>query len=423
MPTISKSSLQTNADFVEQGFRTWLFISVYALAILGTFMGVMTPILSTLPLKIHSLQAANSAGALSMILSAGSFTALISTPIFGRLSDETASPLGMRRPYLLLACGGSLLGTWTVLAGNNTITILLGWCAVQLSFNAAIAVLAAILVDQIPLQLRGTVSGIFGMCGPAGLVLGTYLVSQMSGMPTLMFWGPELFAIATILLFAAILPDKTREPIASSRLQTLPWLLEFISDLQGQSDFVWALASRFLLQFGSSVILSYQALYLMRHFHVSEAAMPSLIFDCAVAYSGSVAAFSVLGGKISDLIKRRKGPVLIASLIQATGLAAAVAGGTINSYILGIAVAGAGHGIYMGVDMALLVDVLPGKKDKIAKNLALGNVAITLSQMIAPAIGMMLLTISPQNYTLVFLTAGSLSAIAGFTVLPIKSAR
>src|SRR5689334_11742270 len=74
------------------------FLALYTLAVLGTFSGVMTPIISTLPLKVHALVGSGSAASLSLILSAGSFAALLTGPLVGKISDETRSAIGMRKP-------------------------------------------------------------------------------------------------------------------------------------------------------------------------------------------------------------------------------------------------------------------------------------------------------------------------------------
>ena len=78
----------------------WRFIALYASAYTSTCLLFLAPLLVTLALKINTLvgidQAPNS---LSLVTGVGSFLAIFANPFFGKLSDRTSSPLGMRRPW------------------------------------------------------------------------------------------------------------------------------------------------------------------------------------------------------------------------------------------------------------------------------------------------------------------------------------
>src|SRR2546421_1578468 len=85
-----------------------VFIAAYAAAYFGTWMALLTPIIVALPLRIAQIDAKGEAGDLSLILGIGAIFALVANPLFGKLSDRTRSPLGMRRPWVV---GGVITGT------------------------------------------------------------------------------------------------------------------------------------------------------------------------------------------------------------------------------------------------------------------------------------------------------------------------
>jgi hypothetical protein len=62
--------------------------------------------------------------------------------------------------------------------------------------------------------------------------------------------------------------------------------------------------------------------------------------------------------------------------------------------LLGIAITGTGHGIYEGVDLTLVTEVLPDRDRHAAKDLGLLNIANTLPQVIAPLAAPAILVLS-----------------------------
>ena len=86
---------------------------------------------------------------------------------------------------------------------------------------------------------------------------------------------------------------------------------------------------------------------------------------------------------------------------------------------------GVAYGIYVGVDLALVVDVLPNPDDS-GKDLGVFNMANALPQTVAPLFGAALLAVASadnQNYTLLLYTAGVASLLGALIVLPIKKVR
>ncbi|HEY7416888.1 MAG TPA: MFS transporter, partial [Ktedonobacteraceae bacterium] len=83
---------------------------------------------------------------------------------------------------------------------------------------------------------------------------------------------------------------------------------------------------------------------------------------------------------------------------------------------------GAGFGLFLGVDMALAVRVLPSAQAR-AKDLGIMYDAIYLSLIMSPIIGGGILNIFQNNFALLFVVAALSSVLAALWILPIKTVR
>src|SRR5450755_3346087 len=107
----------------------WGFISLYTLAYMSTCLVFLAPALVTLALKVNSLvgidQAPNS---LALVTGIGALVAMFGNPLFGRMSDRTSSPRGMRRPWMVIGLVGGSLGILLVALAPDVPLVLVGWC-------------------------------------------------------------------------------------------------------------------------------------------------------------------------------------------------------------------------------------------------------------------------------------------------------
>ena len=87
------------------------FIALYALAYIGTILLFLAPLLVSLSLKVNALVGTDRApNSLALVAGVGAFLAMFANPFFGRMSDRTASPLGMRRPWMVTGLLGGSAG-------------------------------------------------------------------------------------------------------------------------------------------------------------------------------------------------------------------------------------------------------------------------------------------------------------------------
>ncbi|MGZ4611231.1 MAG: MFS transporter [Actinomycetes bacterium] len=401
----------------------WGFISLYTLAFISTSLLFLAPLLVTLALKVNSLVGTTEAPkSLSLVAGVGALLSIFANPVFGRLSDRTASRLGMRRPWLVGGLLGGSLGILIVALAPNILVVLLGWCLAQLFFNALLAALVAVLPDQIPPAQRGSVSGVLGVCVPIASVAGTFLVKLFTGNQIAMFLVPCAIGGFFILLFAAGLDDRRLD-----RADRPPWSLRevastFYINPRRCPDFAWAFASRFLFVLAYAFLATYQTYYLLDKIGTAENDVPRQVFLGTLVQSTAVVAASLLGGRLSDQTGRRKIFVLAASAVYGVAMFVIAAASGFNGFLVGMAIGGLGFGVYVAVDLALAADVLPDKASA-AKDLGVFNIAGALPFSVAPAVAPAILAVADGSYGVLYAVAGASALLGAAAILPVKGVR
>jgi MFS family permease len=400
----------------------WGFIALYALALMGTSLLFLAPLLVTLALKVNSLVGIEQApSSLGLITGVAALLAMVANPFFGKMSDRTSSTLGMRRPWMIIGLVGGSLGILVVALAPNIPVVLLGWCIAQVMFNAILAALIAVLPDQVQTTQRGLVSGVLGVCLPIASVTGTFVVQLFTGNQLAMFLAPCAIGGFFVLLFVVVLKDRRLD-----KADKPPWSLrEFASTFyvnpKENPDFAWAFASRFLLVLAYAFLTTFQAYYLLNKIGSAESDVPRQIFLGTLVQSALIVAASLISGKLSDLTGRRKIFVLAAAIVYGMAMFVIAIASNFNGFLVGMAIGGLGFGMYVAVDLALVADVL-GDKDN-AKDLGVFNIASALPFSIAPAIAPAVLAIGGGNYGVLYAFAGVCAVIGAVAILPVKTVR
>ena len=282
------------------------FIAVYAGAYFALWMALLTPVIVTLAIRVQQIDPAGKAGSLSLVLGVGAFFALVSNPFFGKLSDRTASRFGMRRPWIVAGAIASTLGLLIIALAQSITGVLIGWCLSQTAFNALLAVVVAVLPDQVPEEQRGRVSGVLGMCQSAAQVAGTFIAQQLAYSSFWMFMLPAAINLVACLVLAVTLRDRTIDRSQVPPYSFGEFLRSFWVNPIKHSDFGWAWAGRFLLFMGLATLISYQVFYLTDHLGRDPESVPQLIFTSTLVLSACVVVSSYAGGWLSDRFRRRK---------------------------------------------------------------------------------------------------------------------
>jgi MFS family permease len=400
----------------------WQFIALYAAAYTGTSLMLVAPLLVTLALKVNAVAGTGqAAGSLALVTGVGALLAMVANPIFGRLSDRTTSPLGMRRPWMLLGLIGGCVGIIVVAVAPNVPVLLVGWCLAQLFFNALLAVQAAVLPDQVPAAQRGLVSGVLGVCLPVASVSGTFLVQLFTGSPLAMFLAPCALGAVFVVWFAVTLDDRRLSAADKPAWSVRELASTFYVSPRRNPDFAWVFASRFLFVLAYAFLATYQAFFLLRHIGSAQSEVPEQIFLGTLAQSAVLVTASLIAGRLSDRTGRRKIFVVTAAIVYGLAMFLVAVASDFNGFLVGVAISGLGFGAYMAVDLALVADVLPG--DAHAKDLGVLNIANALPFSVAPALAAAVLAAGGGSYGLLYAVAGLSALMGAGAILPVKRVR
>lgn len=399
------------------------FVTAYAVSYAGGALLFLAPLLVSLALKVNALVGIEQAPrSLALVTGVGSLLAMVSNPLFGRLSDRTTSRFGMRRPWMVIGLAGGTVGTLIVAVAPNVTVVLLGWCLAQVFLNAILAAQAAVLPDQVPMAQRGMVSGVLGICLPVASVAATYLVQLFDEASLGMFVVPCLVGGLCVVGFAVTLRDRRLDPDDRP-----PWSLRqlaesfYVNPLRHR-DFAWAFVSRFLLVTAYAFLVTYQAYFLIEELDRTPEEVPHLIYLGTLVQSAALVLASPISGRVSDRLGRRKVFVAAAAAVYALALVVIAGAGSLDGYLVGMAIGGFGFGMYMAVDLALVVDVLP-ETGSAAKDLGVLNIAGALPFALAPAVAPAILLVGQGSYAALYLVAGCCALAGAAAILPVRRVR
>jgi MFS family permease len=364
------------------------WVALLVLANLGVWMAFFTPIQVLLPEQIAAIDPGHKEAMLGWVTGIGAFVAVLANPIAGALSDRTAFSVrgrafGRRHVWTL---GAALLGALALvmLSGQHTVAgVIVGWVLAQACFNAMLAALTAAVPDRVPVGQRGAVSGWIGIPQVLGVVLGVVLVTAIvSGV------GAGYVAVAIAVAVLALpftlataddpLPREHRAPLRVRAILAGMW----VSPRQ-HPDFAWAWITRFLVQLGNALGTLYLLYFLtdrVHHPHPDEGLLVLILI-----YTAGLVATTVVAGRRSDRTGRRQIFVVWSGVVMAAAAVMLAAWPTWPVAIVAAAVLGAGYGVYVAVDAALITQVLPVAIDR-AKDLGVINIANSAPQVLGPAL-------------------------------------
>jgi MFS family permease len=399
---------------VRRSWVGWLFA-----ANLGLWMAFFTPVQVLLPEQISAIGTADKEAALGWVTAVGALVAIVVNPLAGALSDRTRFTLAGRvygrRHVWTLAGAAVSLGSIVALAMQHSIAgVALGWAGAQVGLNVMLATLTAAVPDRVPVTQRGWVSGWIGMPQALGLVIGAVLVT------TLVTGVKSGYVAMAVLLVALTLPFPLRTPDdplpAGYRIERTAraWAV-----FRGHPDFAWAWGTRFLVQLGNAMGTLYLLYFLTDKVKLADPASGLLIM--ILLYTAGMVATAVVGGRLSDRSGRRKIFVVWSGIVIAAAALTLAISPTWPASLVASALLGAGYGVYLAVDTALITEVLPAATDR-AKDLGVINIATAAPQVLGPAIAGPLVT-HLGGYVTLFIVTAVVTILGGVMVVRIKTVR
>jgi len=361
---------------------------------------------------------------LGIVYAITSVFSTITTPIAGALSDRTRTRFGRRAPWIFF---GSLIGGVALMlvpSANNLVIITAFWLVATVTLNSMQPAITTIIADRFSASERGAASGVVGAAMTAGVSAGTIYGGLMAPHLTLAY--ALIGAAIIVVCFAFVLLNP--EPIVRSEpppFRLGAFLRSFWVDPRAHPDFAWAFLGRFTIYMGYQAVLTYLLYILEDHIGLTQVRANEVIARLSSVTFVALVTSALVSGWLSDRLGRRKPLVFLSGLLMAAAVAAPLLSPTIGGMYVYAVLIGLGYGAFMSVDLALMTHVLPVREnyDEVGKDLGLLSTAINIPQILSPVLAAWLLSVTGQDYPLLFVVSAAFVAIGAFFVLPIRSAR
>jgi len=286
-------------------------------------------------------------------------------------------------------------------------------------FAAWLGPIQVLLAKQSEAVAAGNKEFVFGLVTGAGAavsVVANPLFGAISDRTTSRF-GRRVPWVLALSVLPYLLRSGDERLVQRSPLVVPDFLRGFWISPSRFPDFGWGWLTRFLFNVGNALGTLYLFYYLQDEVGVDDADTAVLILTAI--YSVCVLITAVAFGKWSDRVARRK------IFVTGSGVVMAVAGVVLAFWptwpgaVLGAVILGAGFGVYLSVDFALLTEVLPSARDR-AKDLGVINIANSLPQVIAPALAAPIVK-HLGGYPVLYLLASAVTVLGAVLVRQIRS--
>ena len=382
--TITRSATAEPTERVSGGW-----VGALTLLSIGLWAGWFGPLNELLAQQAESISPDHKQLTLSIVIGVGAAASTISNPVWGAFSDRTILRVGRRLPWFVGGTVGGALSLVLLSQAHSVWLMALAWALVQTTLNAVLAAITAIVPDQVPIGQRGIVGGWVAIAQVIGVVVGTGVASATGSIAS------GYLAVVVVLLVTAV-PFTLRshdapldeESVAAIKRQPFAWgrfVRSFWISPRRYPDFAWAWFTRFLMNLGNALVISYLLYYFEDSIGLSKSDAEDNVFYATVVYGLLTVATAIVGGIWSDRVGKRKVFVIWSGLLMAAALLWLGFATNLAEVYAGAVVLGLGYGVYSSADFAMITQVLPSAEAR-AKDLGVINIANALPQVLAPGV-------------------------------------
>lgn len=403
-----------------------LFITVYALALLGIWMSIMLPASVTIALRISEIDPEGKTGSYSLAAGLGTLVALLANPFFGRLSDRTRSRFGRRRPWIAIGLLGTMAGALVIAFSDSFPMLLVGWLIMQAFINASIAAALAVVADRVPVAQQGLVGALSGMASSASLVIGVFFVEWFPTNILAQFGLPVVVALVFCGILMWLLRGDDSRALRPEPFGLGQFFGSFIINPRKSPDFALFLVTMFLVSCGVAVVSTYTVYILQDRVDVSESEIARVI-TLAYVIPGLVAmALAPFIGWLNDKSERRKLIMGAAAVVNGLGTFMLASATEVTPFLVAVCVAaGLGLGLLSGTYIGFAISTMNDPANS-ARDLGVTNIAYTLPFSIMPFAAPLFLGIGgadEPNYPALLIAGGVLSLLGIVPMLFIKATK
>ena len=374
-------------------------------------------------LEILSGFNASRAQSLAVITSVGVVLTMLLQPIVGVFADRTRTRWGRRAPWILFGTvAGALLLSLVRFAPSIALLAVLFMLA-QAVLNTAIGPLVTTVADRMPENRRGTASALGGF--------GNFFGGLLGGLGAGAFFatlGLDLyFIIAAFVAFSGVMfvlfaRDRSSKDLVVPTFNWKEFFVGFTIALRSR-NYRWVWVARILLTFGYTVSTAL-SLYMLQSYvrpalsQAEATALAPLLLLAGVPVT-IIAVF--ISGKLSDKLGKRRMFVIVASVLMAVSMVIPIVMPSVAGLFIQAIVAGIAFGIYLPVDQALFIDVLPDR-NAAGRDLGVAGLGSNLGQALGPIVAGAVVAMT-GGYVGIWVAAFVLVMLAAAAIIPLKGVK
>lgn len=360
-------------------------LSLYWLGLSSIFIGV-TQILEG-RIQFEGLGAKGSEGSTLFALNViGALIAALVQPTVGSISDYTISRWGRRKPYIFIGSLLDIVFLYGIATSNSIIAIASFMVLLQVSANFAQGPFQGYVPDLVPARQVGLASalvGLFQVLGnAAGFGIGSWAVASDSFFLGTMALGA--LEVATMLSVVW----RVNEGRAARPRGGKSWVTvareAWGTDILSERSFLWLVGSRWFFLMGANMLINLSVFYFAQTFNLSQEETGGANFPVLGAVIVGNLLTVIPAGRISDRVGRK--PVIYTACgVAAAGMLIVALAPSIPFVVGGAGLFGAGSGMFLAVDWALMTDIIP--KASSGRYMGISNVATATAGIFALLFG------------------------------------
>ncbi|MCM0582672.1 MFS transporter [Weissella diestrammenae] len=386
-----------------------------------SWMGPYTALSGTLlPAKIGVLDEAHKVMWVSTFALIAMVVATIANIIEGALSDRTRTKIGRRKPWIIGGTIASVIMFFFISWAPTVQLLLTFWVIYQIGLNAIVAPMVAIISDSVSKKHRGTASAFYGVGMSVGAYGSAAIAAPFLGNITGGIWTMAGIQVVLATISMLLIKQKSSKDDVLLPLKGKDIFNQFIFPVTNARDFYLAAVGKLLFQVATGMFIGYQLYILTDYMLLSTGKTASILSMMSLLMMVISMAMGALAGPLADKLGTLKIPVMVASVLVGIGGFMPFISNQPWTMLAYAVIAGVGTGMYLSVDQALNIAVLPNPATA-AKDLGIINLSATLGQIIGPIVAGII--ISSIGYRYMFIAVAVSAILGGIMILFIKKVK
>ncbi|GAA2078162.1 MFS transporter [Microbacterium hatanonis] len=407
---------------MSRSYIFWLMLASF-----GGSIAMMVPLSYGIALRLSEL-APGREEVLGYITGSAQLVFLVLSPMIGIWSDRFRSRLGRRAPFLFLGAAVGLVGLVIIGLAPSIPLIAVGWIIGMLGWSTTGAAVQNIQADKLPENQRGKVSALTGLMTQIAPVLGIGIAYAVSSSTFLVFLVPGLIGAVLLVLFPLIKPEGSSKNITVDSSVTLRKVVAgYGFNPRKYPDFAWNWLGRFFFFFGLYFNTTFGTFFYAQRLDLPVREVAGVVATVGMLGVVAAAGGALLGGFLSDKLKRRRLFVIIAAILFVAGAIFEAFAYSLPQLIVGAVLMQLAIAVFATVNQAMVFAILPNRSEA-GRYMAVVAFAQKIPSAVAPLIAPLIITIgavgADKNYTALYLGGAVLALVGGLIILfKVKSVR